>query len=131
MEPMNSADEKAYDFFISFKSENVEVVRAIAELLIANQLRVWFSEYSLDRKTYLGTDEMMRDAILAGISKSKYAICFTNEAYFSSAWCRTELNRFFQCLDSDHIIQISVPLPAFYAQASLSQIEIDEIRELK
>lgn len=131
MEPINSADGKAYDFYISYKSENVEVVRAIAELLIANHLKVWFSEYSLDRKTYLGTDEMMRDAILAGISQSKYAICFTNEAYFSSAWCRMELNRFLECLDSDHIIQISVPLPGFYAQASLSKIEIDEIRQLK
>src|ERR1051325_511099 len=129
MQPTTTADEKAYDFFISFKSENVEAVRAVAELLIANHLKVWFSEYSLDSNTYLGTEEMMRDAILAGISKTKYGICFTNEAYFSSAACRMELNRFLECLDTDHILQISVPLPAFYGQVSLSKIEIDEIRE--
>jgi hypothetical protein len=131
MQPTTAVDEKRYDFFISYKSENVEIVRAVAELLIANHLKVWFSEYSLDSNTYLGTDEMMRDASLAGISKSKYGICFTNEAYFSSAACRMELNRFFECLEPDHVIQISVPLPAFYGQVSLSKIEIDEIRALK
>src|ERR1041385_7580852 len=105
MEPTPSAGEKAYDFFISYKSENIEVVRPIAELLIANHFKVWFLEYNLDNNIYLGTDEVLREAMFAAISKSKFGICFTNEAYFSSARCRIELNGFFECLDADHIIR--------------------------
>lgn len=131
MEQTTSADEKIYDFFISYKSENIEVVRPIAELLIASQRRVWFSEYNLDTNAYLGSDEILRESMLAGASKSRYGICFTNDAYFSSSWCRRELNGLLECLDADHIIQIPLPMPGSYAQASLTKAEINEIGQLK
>lgn len=125
------AGEKAYDFFISYKSENIDVVRPIAEILIANHFKVWFSEYSLDINTYLSTEDALQRAVLTGISKSKYALCFTNEAYFASDRCRMELNGLFGHLNQEHIIQVPLSVPAFYAQVSLSRIEIDAIRELK
>jgi hypothetical protein len=131
MEPTVSADPKDYDFFFSYKSETIEVVRPLAELLIASQYKVWFSEYSLDFNVYLSTEEAWRRAALAGISKSKFAICFTNEAYFSSEWCRAELNSIIDCLDSDHILQIPLPMPASYAQVSLSRAEVEQITQLK
>src|SRR6266498_1072205 len=125
------AGEKAYDFFISYKSENIDVVRPIAEILIASHFNVWFSEYTLDLNTYLDPDHALREAISAGISKSKFGLCFTNEAYLASDWCRTELNGFFEYLNPDCMIQILLPVPASYTSITLSKTEIDEIGGLK
>jgi hypothetical protein len=133
MEHRNPPVEKTYDFFISYKSENIEIVRPIAEQLLANELRVWFSEYSLSIDTYLDTDAVLERAMLAGASTARMGICFTNNQYFSSKWCLMELAGLLECLAPESIIQVALPVRRTFSPppTSLEKDEIEKIRQIK
>lgn len=81
------AHGKDIDVFLSYKSEDIGVVRQVADLLIASGLTVWFAEYliGLDDREYFEED------IKHGIWSSRYGICFTNNRYAGSDYCRGEL----------------------------------------
>jgi len=80
-------NSKKYNFFISYKSENVSIAREICEALIVNGCNVWFDEYTI----LLTGREDFKQAILDGISESEFGICLTNLGYSKSEYCREEL----------------------------------------
>jgi hypothetical protein len=52
-----------YDVFLSYKSEDVRLVRHVAEALLANQYAVWFAEYQVLLRSYDRFQEAIDDAI--------------------------------------------------------------------
>lgn len=98
---------KPYDLFLSYKSENVAVVRHVADQLIANGLRVWFAEYCI----LLSDRDRFQDAIDAGIRQSARGVVFTNDHYASSPYCSREIE---QLLEPNHcgpdkVVEIRIP----------------------
>lgn len=66
-----------WDFFISYHSEDANVVRRIAERLILGGYRVWFAEY----RVLLANYEDFEDEIVQGIKHSSFALLFTTPKY--------------------------------------------------
>lgn len=96
-----------YDVFLSYKSENVHLVRRIAEALLADGYAVWFAEYQVLLQNY----DRFQEAIDTGTRTCRYGVCFTNDRYVDSPYCRREIE---QLLDPgncgpDNIIEIMVP----------------------
>lgn len=75
-----------YDIFVSYKSEDVGVVRQVADLLIASGVRVWFAEYQI-----LLRRGRFEAALERGLRRSRWGLAFTNNRYIESAWCRREI----------------------------------------
>ncbi|MFH1763050.1 MAG: toll/interleukin-1 receptor domain-containing protein [Gemmatimonadota bacterium] len=90
--------EKPFDVFISYKSEDVHVVRQIADLLLASGLKVWFAEYLIllsekyRQEEAEGADTAIQGALDRGIRSSRRGVLFTNDRYVGSHWCRQELD---------------------------------------
>ena len=78
-------NNKAYDYFISYKSEDAGLVRLIAEQLLANNIKVWFAEFKMLTHNW---DDFQREIEL-GIRHSKFAIAFTNNRYARSLYCHS------------------------------------------
>ena len=102
--------DKMYDFFVSYKVEDVFIVRQIVEQLIASGLKVWFAEYTILLSGRSET-EMLNQAMDDGIEQAKFGICFTNNRYIQSLNCRHELT---QLLDQkncgpQNTIEIKLP----------------------
>ncbi|MBZ0321370.1 MAG: toll/interleukin-1 receptor domain-containing protein [Anaerolineae bacterium] len=87
-----------YDFFISYKSDDVMLVRPIVEQLLAEGYHIWFAEYTIPLAVQTIQDEQELDhAIVTALDKaidlSKRGICFTNSAYYGSSWCCDEMEQ--------------------------------------
>ena len=80
---------KVFDIFMSYKSEDVTVVRQITEQLIARDITVWFAEYTIA----VNERPRFQEAIDAGIRRSRYGVCFTNNKYVDSPYCRREVEQ--------------------------------------
>ncbi len=81
--------QKPYDFFISYKSDDAMQVRPLVEHLLAGGIKVWFAEYTIR----LDGRAAFEQAIASGIAHSRYGLCFTNDRYIQSVYCRDELVR--------------------------------------
>jgi len=79
-----------YDAFLSYKAEDANVVRTVAEQSMACGLRVWFAEYAIPSADF-DDDAKLRDAIRAGVSRARCHVVFTNARWARSAWCRVEM----------------------------------------
>lgn len=104
-ESLDFSKIKEYDVFISYKSENVDVVRPFAEQLIAAGLNVWFAEYII----VLYGREYFDKAIDNGLKKAKIGICFTNDLYEKSEWCQYEKEQLLRSKSQQNIIEIIIP----------------------
>lgn len=95
-----------WDFFISYKSEDANVVRRVAERLIAGGFRVWFAEYEVLLRNF---DEFL-DAIQKGTQNCTFGLLFTTSRYATSKYCQQEVNWLRQSLDHmpGHIIEVSL-----------------------
>ena len=96
---------KTWDVFISYKSQNVDLARAIADQLIGSGIRVWFAEYQI----LLVKREKFQQAIDKGIRQSRYGIALTNDAYAGSEYCDKEMVQLLRYLGADKIIEIMIP----------------------
>jgi hypothetical protein len=94
-----------YDLFISYKSDDVHLVRPVAERLLASGVRVWFAEYEI----LLIQRNAWARAVAGGIRKSRYAVCFTNDTFARSPDCREELEHVLACKAGENIIEIQCP----------------------
>jgi len=79
-----------YDFFFSYRSVDAELVRGIAEYLMASGISVWFAEYVIRIENY---DEF-QSYIDEGILASQHLVCFLGDGYFDSVHCLNELEQF-------------------------------------
>ena len=99
-----------YDIFISYKSENANIVRQIVETLVANGIRIWFAEYKILLYNY---DEFQTE-IDKGIDSSKNFLIFTNDSWADSEYCNKEINRIIKIIktandNSRKIIEVQIP----------------------
>lgn len=96
-----------WDFFISYRSDNANVVRRIAERLMAGGYRAWFAEYSVLLPNY---DDFQTE-INRGIQGCSYALLFTSKSYAESKYCEQEARDLCRRLKPEHIIEICVEQP--------------------
>ena len=79
--------EYTHDVFISHATEDKnEVVRPLAEALIAQNLRVWYDEFELR------IGDSLRRKIDAGLAQSRYGIVVFSQAFFEKNWPQYELD---------------------------------------
>jgi len=100
-----SDNVKKFDFFISYKSQNVQIARKIADQMIADGMRVWFAEYQI----LLEKREDFLFAIERGLSQSEYGIAITNNNYIQSECCKYELENLLRNCGSKKIIEVMMP----------------------
>lgn len=94
-----------WDVFISYKSEDVDLARRIANQLLASGVKVWFAEYQVLLQNF----NQFQDAIDFGIANSTWAICLTNNRYIGSDYCTLELKQILDCLPPSNILEIMIP----------------------
>ena len=94
-----------WDVFISYKSEDVEIARRVADLLIASGYEVWFAEYQVLLKNY----DKFQQAIDQGITNCDYGIAFTNDRYAKSPYCGLEITQLLDHLPHEKILEIMIP----------------------
>lgn len=111
--------EENYDVFLSYKSDDVELVRPVAEALIHNGLRVWFNEYAIYDAASWSDDAALSNAIRHGAARSSSALIFCNNAWASSRWCRIELESLSARVRPERVLFIQIPdQPRYSAEAN-------------
>lgn len=93
------------DLFVSYKSEDVMLVRPVVDALLAAGARVWFAEYEI----LLAGRERFAEAIATGIRRSRRALLFTNDRYLSSPYCRDEVEQCLAVHGVEGIIEVMLP----------------------
>jgi len=99
-------ERKAFDVFLSYKSEEAVLARQLTEQLVANGLTPWFAEYIIpisERARFL-------EAIDLGIQGSRFGLCLTNDEYFASIHCQHELRQMLlpQSCPASGVIEVKV-----------------------
>lgn len=97
--------DKEYDIFISYKSENVNIVRPVVEYLISNGLKIWFAEYQILFRQF----EDFQSLVYQGIDNANYYLIFTNDLWAESKYCQREIERILKLKDCSKIIEICIP----------------------
>jgi hypothetical protein len=92
------------DFFLSYKSEDANLVRQVAECLVSNGFSVWFAEYEVLLPNY----KEFNVAIDHGLENCEYGILFTNTAYWESEYCTYEAEYLDEHLGPDRVLDISL-----------------------
>lgn len=95
----------AQKIFMSYKSEDAVAVRMIAEQMRAQGLNVWFAEYNIGIRDRADFQRMIDTAI----ADCDYGVCFTNDLYAESEFCRDELEQLLRHLPSENILEIAFP----------------------
>jgi hypothetical protein len=94
-----------WNLFVSYKSEDVELVRPVVDALRLAGVRVWFAEYQILLKNYNNFER----EIAFGLAHSDGALLFTNDRYIGSKWCRLELEQLLAKCGPKKMIEIRVP----------------------
>ena len=85
--PALGAKGAAYDVFISHASEDKEsVVRDLANALAAQDLRVWYDEFTL----HIG--DSLRQKIDRGLAASRVGLVVLSPSFISKGWPNYELD---------------------------------------
>ena len=95
--------------FISYKSENANIVRRVVELLIATGVDVWFAEYEVLSGNYDDFDKNLDPELSLAIQSSSHALIFTNSVWNESAHCQGELREIMDHIPIGNVIQICIP----------------------
>ena len=85
--PPVDAVQQQYDVFISHASEDKdEIVRALANALQAEGLRVWYDEFSLR------IGDSLRRKIDQGLANSRVGLVVLSQAFIAKGWTNYELD---------------------------------------
>lgn len=85
--PERMQNEESHDVFISHASEDKdEIVRPLANALIAEGLSVWYDEFSLK------IGDSLRRKIDQGLSKSRVGLVVLSPSFISKGWTNYELD---------------------------------------
>lgn len=92
--------------FISYKSEDANLVRGVAERLLAKGIDLWFAEYRVLPENY----EDWQVAIDEGLSQASHALVFSNKRWTGSEPCRYEMRKILERIDDPtKIIEVCIP----------------------
>lgn len=85
--PAPDAGNKSYDVFISHASEDKDdVVRSLAHALSAQELEVWYDEFTLR------IGDSLRQKIDKGLANSRVGLVVLSPAFISKGWTNYELD---------------------------------------
>jgi Domain of unknown function (DUF1883)/TIR domain len=86
--PIDSPDSiREYDVFISHASEDKDsIVRPLAEALIAENLQVWYDEFTLR------IGDSLRRKIDSGLAKSRVGLVVLSQSFINKGWTNYELD---------------------------------------
>src|SRR5437762_2015999 len=82
------ADDFTYDVFLSHSSKDKAVVRAVAERLRADGLRVWFDEWELK------PGDSIPKKLDDGLERSRVLVLCMSASAFGSDWATLESQTF-------------------------------------
>jgi hypothetical protein len=92
--------------FLSYKSEDANLVRAVAECLIASGTDVWFNEYRVLPAEY----EQFDVEIDRGLRQATHALVFTNNRWSRAQWCQYEMRGLLAHLPGrDNVLEVCIP----------------------
>jgi len=140
-----SADQNS--LFISYRTSDVQFVRFIAEQLMAGGVPVWFDEYEIltDKKEGVISKEGEFERIIKyAVECSTRAICFTNQKYANSKYCKDEAIALTSRLTRDKVLNVTCPEhselyedvpelngnPVVHLQSELSCIKSEDLDRL-
>jgi hypothetical protein len=85
--PIVEAGSRAYDVFISHASEDKDaIVRALANALTAEGLKVWYDEFTLR------IGDSLRQKIDRGLATSRVGLVVLSPAFIGKGWTNYELD---------------------------------------
>jgi hypothetical protein len=92
--------------FLSYKSEDSNLVRQVAEQLIGCGLEVWFNEYRI----LVGEYDEFQTGIDEGLRLATHAVVFTNNRWSRAEWCRYEMRGLLASIaDRSRIVEVAIP----------------------
>lgn len=93
--------------FISYKTEDVNIVRNLAERLICCGVDVWINEYSILLEQY----DNFPTHLFEGIESATHALFFTNDKWAKSEHCQIEMIGLCERaeLDRRNMLEIQIP----------------------
>jgi len=81
-------DDFSYDVFLNYSTKDKDVVRAVAERLTADGLRVWFDEWVLK------AGDSIPSKIEEGLEHSRVLVLCMSANAFGSDWAQLESGTF-------------------------------------
>ena len=97
-----NSDNALFDVFISYKVENLLLVRQVAEQLIASNIEPWFDEYRILLDNY----KTLKSEIQNGINKSRCGLIFVSNYYTQSKDCLDEYNSLLRKCGHDRLVLV-------------------------
>jgi hypothetical protein len=92
--------------FVSYKVEDSNLVRGVAERLLGQGVDLWFAEYHVLPENY---GEFQR-AIDDGIGGATHALVFSNRRWAESKWCRYEMEGLLRGMGgAENVIEVCIP----------------------
>jgi len=76
-----------WQVFLSYKSQDAELVRSVADRLLGSGIDVWFAEYQIIPETW----EQFQSQFEYGLANSAMGIAFTHDGYVQSKYCKQEM----------------------------------------
>src|SRR4051812_29359925 len=117
--------------FISYKSENAQLVRQVVEELMYHGIRTWFAEYDLLSKDHIRLEdlykrlrdeignekaeqayrEQIRQVLSTAMSDCTHGVAFTNQFWAGSDFCKHEINYLIEKFGNrtSRVLQICLP----------------------
>ena len=95
--------------FISYKSEDANLVRAVAEYLIVAGVNTWFNEYEVRLDIYDDFDRDIYQKLDEAVSTCTHGVVFTNNRWAMSEYCRKEMESMLRCIQHENILEICFP----------------------
>ena len=94
--------------FLSYRTINANVVRAIDERLQAAGVRVWFAEYDIPIEIYDDLSSIY-GSLRQAIESTSHAVVFTNDQFADSRHCQQEVEWILERLSPDRILEVGIP----------------------
>jgi hypothetical protein len=129
-----TATSPDFDVFVSYKSDDVMVVRPVANALMAAGARVWFAEHQV----LIADRERFQERIDDGIRRSARGVVFTNNRFVGSQYCRRELDQLLEVAGPGNVVEVLLPgeeaphreYPALGESEAIDSSDREEIGQL-
>ena len=95
--------------FISYKSNDANLVRRVVDCLVAQNVDIWFAEYEVISSNYDDFDKFLDERLAEAINIATHAVIFTNNHWDHSPHCQYERKLIFSKIAPNNIIQVCLP----------------------
>jgi len=96
--------------FVSYRSLDANLARAVVDRLRASGVGVWFAEYDVLSRNYDEFERRLPRSLDEAVAGCTHALVFTNNAWCQSGYCRREMVRILEHIsDPDRILEVRCP----------------------